>query len=90
MRDRKDSESGQAIVEYILMMSVVVMGFMLLSRGLVKIKFAEKMMSPITGTYARTYQYGHPKGKGYDDGGPENHPRARGGNNFRLFLNPRW
>ena len=35
------------------------------------------------------YTYGYPGAKGYDDGGPLNHPRAVGGTgNFRIFINP--
>lgn len=86
---KSDRQAGQAVLEYILMLSLVVMGFMLLSKALVRMKFAEMMMRPISDTYAKAYRYGHPKGKGFDDGGPENHVRAVGGNNFRLFLNPK-
>jgi hypothetical protein len=85
-------EEGQAVTEYILMMASIVSLYLLLTAGLVRIGLAKKLMRPLTEQFAATYQYGHPKAKGYDNGGPEFHPRAvssSGQNNFRIFFNPR-
>jgi hypothetical protein len=49
----------------------------------------EKLMLPVSGEFARIYQYGHPKAKGFEDGSPEWHPRwvgAQGDTNFRIFI----
>ena len=84
------NDSGQAVTEYILLLAVVTGLFLLMFKLLPTLGIMKKLATPITGSYAKAYQYGHTRAKGYDDGGPENHPRATGGgtNNFRIFLNP--
>ena len=83
------NESGQAVIEYVLLIAVVVTAFVLVMQWVTDIGLAQKLTKPITGTFAATYRYGHPKAKGFEDGAPENHPRAVGGeNNFRIFINP--
>ncbi len=82
------TESGQAIVEYILLLAVIVMVFLAIGRGLGKIGVVGQLSKPLQQDFARTYQYGHPKAKGFDDGGPEYHPRAVVGGKTRVFINP--
>ncbi|MGZ3697258.1 MAG: Flp family type IVb pilin [Bdellovibrionota bacterium] len=82
------SESGQTTVEYILMLSIVVSLFVVLLQGLNKIGMMGLLMKPLKTDFALTYKNGHPKAKGFDDGGPENHPRIVSGGNFRIFINP--
>jgi hypothetical protein len=90
VKDIVKNENGQAVTEYILMMAMIVSIYLLFTAGLVRIGLAKKLMQPMTDTFTATYQFGHPKAKGYDNGGPEYHPRALGGqNNFRIFFNPR-
>lgn len=82
-------ESGQAVVEYIMLLAIVTSIFILVSRGLTQAGLTKLMMKPLQENFARAYQYGDPAALGYDDGGPKNHPRAyEGENSFRLFLNP--
>jgi Flp pilus assembly pilin Flp len=82
-------EEGQAVTEYILLMAGIVSIYLIVTAAFVRIGIAKKFMAFVTQGYAATYQYGHPKAKGYKNGGPEFHPRANGGqNNFRLFFNP--
>ncbi len=83
-------ESGQGGLEWLLMIFVVVGAFVTVSLGLDRYQVAAKIARPINVSFKRVYQYGHPKAKGYDDGGPEFHPRATSGgnNNFRIFINP--
>jgi hypothetical protein len=81
---------GQAITEYILMLSIIGILFATVMMGLGDRRILESLARPVTEEFARTYQYGHPKAKGFDDGGPEFHPRARSGrNSFRIFINSR-
>jgi hypothetical protein len=87
-RIRRD-ESGQAVTEYILVLTVLVMFYAALLNALDRLNFAERLAGPIVGSYARVYKYGHPQGKGFDEGTPENHPRAVIGGKVRLFINPR-
>ncbi|MFL5812388.1 MAG: hypothetical protein ACJ763_02325 [Bdellovibrionia bacterium] len=79
------SEEGQAILEYILLISIVGLLFVGLMNGLGKIDVIKRLMKPLNGDYAHAYQYGHPKALGFDDGGPQKHPRAIGGDSFRIF-----
>jgi len=83
-------QQGQTIVEYILLLSLVVSMFMLMFSFISDGQFARKLTRPIREEFAMVYKYGHPKAKGYDEGTPKNHPRARdaGSNNFRMFINP--
>jgi hypothetical protein len=86
LRPRRDS--GQATIEYVLLIATVVSFYLIVLRGLGRIGVSSRVAGPITGEFARAYRYGHPKAKGPDDGGPDLHPRFLGGNNFRIFLNP--
>jgi hypothetical protein len=85
MRD----ESGQATIEYVLVLSVVIAAYMAIVSMVDRARLAERLMAPIVGSYAKVYKYGHPKAKGFDEGTPENHPRAVDGGRVRLFINPR-
>lgn len=86
LHDVRD-ESGQAMMEYILLLAIVVSFYVIVAKGLTEMGISEKLMRPLTESFASAYQYGHPKAKGYDDGGPEYHPRAvEGGTNFRIFI----
>ncbi|MGK5086264.1 hypothetical protein WDW86_01795 [Bdellovibrionota bacterium FG-2] len=86
-------EAGQATVEYILLLSVIVTFFILLAQGISQMGLAEKLARPIQKEFKAAYRYGHPKAKGEEEGGYEHHPRAREGGkdkeNFRIFLNPK-
>jgi hypothetical protein len=85
IRDR----SGQATIEYVLVLTVVVAGYMALITMIDRLNLAERLTGPIVGSYAKVYKYGHPKAKGFDEGTPENHPRAVTDGRVRLFINPR-
>ena len=83
------NQQGQATTEYILLLAFVVIGYMMFAKALDDIGAGQLLMRPITGPFAAAYQYGNPKAKGFDNGGPEGHPRVtEGKDNFRLFLNP--
>lgn len=85
-------QSGQAVIEYVLLLAITLMFFLMVARGLMALKVEEAFMRPLAQTYAKTYQYGHPKALGYgDDGGPKMHPRVfqPGSDNFRIFINTR-
>lgn len=88
VKSLKSDERGQAITEYVLILFIVVTAYIMLSKGLSKIGFGNLLMRPINGTFAHAYRYGHPKAKGFDDGGPYRHPRAKGQGSFRIFINP--
>ena len=83
-----NKESGQATTEYILLLSIVVLIFTLVSTGLKNAGVAGLLTKPITGPFAAAYQFGRADAKGWDNGSsPENHPRADSGTgNFRIFL----
>lgn len=77
---------GQAITEYILLLSVVVFAFMAVARGVGRLDLQNKLVKMMSGSFAAAYQYGHPKVKGPDNGGPSMHPRVVTNGNFRIFL----
>ncbi|OFZ19710.1 MAG: hypothetical protein A2X94_16785 [Bdellovibrionales bacterium GWB1_55_8] len=82
-------ERGQAVVEYILLVALVVMAFTIVAGGMERFKVGEALLKPIREDFARAYKYGHPKTTGFDEGSPSRHPRVTGGeNNFRIFINP--
>lgn len=87
---KRNDQQGQAITEYLLLLSIVAGFFFLLSKGIVDSGLMAKLLKPLKTDYAMAYKYGHPKAKGYDEGGPKNHPRADpegngDNNNFRIF-----
>ena len=84
----RGKDSGQAVIEYVLLLAASVSFYFIVVGGITRIWLGARLMRPLTQDFARTYRYGLPNAKGYDDGGPEHHPRAFGGNNFRLFINP--
>lgn len=65
------NESGQGMVEYILMVAIVVGAFMMLMAGLSKSGLMKKMMAPLNTDFAKIYQYGH------KDGDSAKHVRRR-------------
>lgn len=87
---RGKNTEGQAVIEYILMLFVVLSAYMILVKGLTDGGAAQKLLQPIQQDFRRAYQFGHPKARGFEDGAPELHPRVQTGkDNFRLFINPR-
>lgn len=87
---RKVKESGQALTEYVLLLVLITLIYVLIVKQFKGMGLADKMLKPLQEQYAYTYRYGDPRARGPDDGGPIRHPRAVTGseNNFRLFLNP--
>lgn len=83
------NDSGQAAIEYILILTIIVSFYMGLMTVIDKARLGERLAAPIVTSYAMTYKYGNPKAKGFDEGTPENHPRAVVGGKVRLFINPR-
>lgn len=87
---KQSNESGQAVIEYVLMLAIALTGFLVVARGLSVLKIEERLMRPLSVTYAKTYRYGHPEASGYEDEeGPKRHPRISipGTDNFRIFIN---
>lgn len=70
-------------------MGIIVLFYGALMAAVEKMNLAERLAAPIVGGYARTFKYGNPNAKGFDEGTPENHPRAVVGGKVRLFINPR-
>lgn len=89
LRNTLRNESGQAVTEYVLILSIIVMFYMAMMSMIDRLHLGERLAGPIVGSYANTYKYGNPTAKGFDEGTPENHPRAVIGGKVRLFINPR-
>jgi len=88
-RPGRAGESGQATLEYLLLLLIVVGSYGIILQWIQKAKLADLLAAPLTDTFAKVYKYGHPKAKGYDEGTPENHPRAVMNGNTRSYINPR-
>ena len=83
------SESGQGVVEYVLLLAIVVGFYMVVYNGMKRVRAGDLLMRPLTQGYASAYKYGHPRAKGFDEGTPVNHPRAVVDGKNRVFINPR-
>jgi hypothetical protein len=66
--------AGQATLEYILLLVIIISGALILIRALERTGAVATLATPIQEHYAKAYQYGHPKAKA-DEGSFEMHPR---------------
>jgi hypothetical protein len=83
------SISGQAVVEYILLLAIVVGLYSLLLNKLSDSNAIGAMKKPFTQEFAYTYRYGNAKARGQEDGGPTFIPQHHDlEKNFRIFINP--
>jgi hypothetical protein len=84
----KKKASGQAVIEYIVLLSLVLFFFQIISPffNLVSSLIQNNLILPLQASY----QYGRADASGYDQGSVKNHPRIQEGeNSFRMFLNPK-
>jgi len=80
--------SGQAILEYILLLSIIVSIYSMFLNGLMNSGAFSQLKSPLEKQFKYTYQYGHPEARGQTDGGPKFIPQQHDPQNFRIFINP--
>jgi hypothetical protein len=84
-----NKSSGQAVVEYILLLAIVISLYTVLLNKLSDTNAIAQMKKPFTQEFAYTYRYGNAKARGQDDGGPiaipQHHDLEK---NFRIFINP--
>jgi hypothetical protein len=78
----KRSQSGQAIVEYVLLLVLVVGFTRIIFRYLPDV--IRTLETSFTERYTASYQYGDMTVRGGENG-YERHPRAPGQGNFRMF-----
>jgi hypothetical protein len=85
----RKNQDGQAVVEYILLLATIVAIYATIISWASSFGLMQKMITPISKDFAKTYQFGDPKADGFD-GEPKRHPRIYGCEGcFRLFINPR-
>ena len=91
LKNYSEDRRGQAVTEYILMLSILVFIYNIIFISLNRYGIGKKIKNQITLSFLAAYRYGNVKAKGPDDGGSEYHPidPQNGENNFRIFLNPR-
>lgn len=82
------NKSGQAVLEYVLLLSIVLSMFAQFSKYLSERDWFAKMTAPITTEYRYAYRYGHPKARGVDDGGQKFIAQHSDPASFRIFINP--
>ncbi|RYZ73311.1 MAG: hypothetical protein EOP09_02080 [Proteobacteria bacterium] len=87
-KDSQRSQSGQATLEYVLVLFLVVIIFSLVGKVMQGTRIVERMMGPLKQSYGAIYKYGHVKAKGPDEGGTAYHPQALYGTPGRIFINP--
>lgn len=81
--------SGQAVLEYILLLSIVISLYTAMLGLLSKSNVMLALKKPLEKDFKFTYQYGHPKARGQNDGGgPLYIPQHHEDQNFRIFINP--
>ena len=80
--------SGQAVLEYILLLAIVVSLYTILMKGLMNSNAMNALKKPLEKDFKYTYQYGHPEARGQNDGGPKFIPQYHDPQNFRIFINP--
>ena len=89
--DQVKSNSGQAVLEYILLLSIVISLFALMSKSLGNMNLVTNLTASFKKTYVYVYRYGNKDARGQDAGGPINIPqynKADDTHNFRIFINP--
>ncbi len=80
------STSGQAVLEYILLLAIVVSLFVLLTQKMLDLDLLQRMVGPYKTEFERAYRYGSPKSQGVAEGQVKNLPQYEQG--FRIFYNP--
>ncbi|OFZ79162.1 MAG: hypothetical protein A2583_00530 [Bdellovibrionales bacterium RIFOXYD1_FULL_53_11] len=86
---RRD-EKGQAVLEYVLMLAILVAAFAAAMKTLDGFNLQDKFSDFVKKDFTAAYRYGHVKAKGPDEGGAQYHPRMNGGDtNFRIFISPK-
>ncbi len=87
--DQVKSESGQSLVEYILLLMIVVSAYTAIMKLLGNTPVLTALKKPFTQDYKYTYDYGHADARGQSDGGPIYIPQCSAADqNFRIFINP--
>lgn len=93
-KDVKSDESGQATVEYVLLMAMVVGIFLALQAFFQQTQLGEKLKTALFDKYSASYRYGHPDARANPDSTGQFQKQARFNNgrndteNFRIFVNP--
>lgn len=86
---KRGRESGQTMVEYVLIMFVVVTAMVFILGQLKKNEFFyKKVTEPLVKHITYNYKYGDPSAQGWDEGNPKKHlqiSRPGEGQTFRLF-----
>lgn len=87
LKPESNAEKGQATVEYILLLAIIVAGFLIVAQGLANSQLMSNLMNPLTDPYTKAYQNGHYQARAPDDPqGAFKHPRAYPApESFRIF-----
>ena len=85
--EKLKSQSGQAVIEYVLLVSIVVSFYVIMSVAMNKLKLADKILAAMSGPYKSAYQFGDVEAK-VEDGQYTRHPMINGNGGSRIFVNP--
>lgn len=88
-RSHGKKQEGQTVVEYLLVMSVVITGVLLVLGKLKRDQwFFKNISEPLVKHITYNYKYGDPGAQGWDEGQPNKHiqiSKPGDGKTFRLF-----
>ncbi len=83
-----NDESGQSILEYVLVLAIVFLVFATVMRKLEDMQFIDILAKPLTKDFYYAYRYGHPLARGVDDGGEASNIALHPEKGFRIAINP--
>ena len=86
--EKIDTQAGQAVTEYIILLAILVSFYTLFINGLMNSNALSALKAPLEKDFKFTYRYGHPEARGQNDGGPKFIPQYHDPQNFRIFINP--
>jgi hypothetical protein len=81
-------DSGQAVLEYVLLLAIIVALYGAVINLLTQSRVFESVKAPFVKEYVYIYQFGHKDARGADGGPiyiPQHHDPEQ---NFRIFINP--
>lgn len=84
IQSKRNSQSGQGIVEYVLVIGLVISAVALMTNLMPS--FLARLETPIQDSFRYAYKYGDSRARGPEDPeGPKYHPRIYSDDNFRIF-----
>lgn len=88
MERRFVAESGQGVLEYVLLLMIVFSIFTMLWKAVGQMNLAETLLKPLKVEYANAFTYGDIKGGAPQSSATKTYPIYPVGGGNRVFINP--